>query len=143
MFYKKILVLKKTADDLTLLNRTACGILRMETENETTVFFLSLIGFPSLTDGNGEYRLYIASDDKKYTLKEIGKSPVSCTFSISNSRFAEKGVSAGIWLIKEDMPLLIAYQKSDDAKLSRKDYSAIVINDFIEERKIKFKTENA
>ena len=111
----------------------------METENDTTLVFLSLIGFPSVTEGNGEYRLYVVSDDKKYTVKEIGRSPVSCSFSVVNAHFAEKGVSAGLWLIKENVPLLIAYQKSDDARLTRKDYSAIVINDVIEEKKLQAK----
>ena len=137
MFYKKILLLKRVAEEESLISRSACGICRVETENEVTAVSLSLVGFPALGTG-GEYRLYILSDDKKYTVKNIGKSPAAVTFTV-NSRFAEMGVSAGLWLIKDDVPLLLAYQKSDDAKLTRKEYSVTVINDIIEEKKTREK----
>ncbi|MBQ6922423.1 MAG: hypothetical protein IJQ66_04970 [Clostridia bacterium] len=137
MFYKKILLLKRVAEEESLISRSACGICRVETENEVTAVSLSLVGFPALGAG-GEYRLYLSSDDGKYTVKNIGKSPTALTFTV-NGRFAERGVSAGLWLIKDDVPLLLAYQKSDDAKLTRKEYSVTVINDIIEEKKTREK----
>ena len=78
--------------------------------------YLTLIGFPAVT--KGEYRLYIVGDDKTVTQRLLGQNPASLTFSVQSELNLNKGVSAGIWTVKDDIPLNIAYQKSEDARLS-------------------------
>ena len=135
MFSKKIIVLKQTADGYSTGNKPACGICRLEKENAILTVYLSLIGFTALS--HGEYRLYIVSDDKTVTDRVLGKIPNSLTFSEQTELRLDKGVSVGIWTVKDDLPLLIAYQKSDDAHLSAKDYATAVINSVIADKKLK------
>ena len=107
MFSKKIIVLKQTADGYSTGNKPACGICRLEKENAILTVYLSLIGFTALS--HGEYRLYIVADDKTVTDRVLGKIPNSLTFSEQSDLRIDKGVSVGIWTVKDDLPLLIAY----------------------------------
>ena len=135
MFAKKILVMKQTAQDPLPAGSKACGICRLEKEDEMLTVCLSLIGFPALTIG--EYRLYIVGDDKTVVKKTLGNNPLSCTITVKSEIDINKGVSAGLWTVKDDLPLLVAYKKSEDATLLSKDYGAVVINDVIAERKLR------
>lgn len=135
MFSKKIIVLKQTAEDYSVGNKPASGICRLEKENAVLTVYLSMIGFASLSAG--EYRLYIVGDDKTVLSKELGKIPASITFSLQNDLNLNKGISAGIWTVKDDLPLLVAYQKSEDACLSAKDYGSEVVNAIIADRKLR------
>lgn len=139
MYKKIVLVLRQVAEGYSVGSKPACAILRVESENENSDVILSPMGFKSFF--NGSYRLYINFDDGKIIEKDLGAVPSSLTFSFL-SRIGEN-FSAGIWFIKDDIPLLIAYQKSDGAKLTRKDYSTAVIEDFIAERKSREKIEKS
>ncbi|MBO4252204.1 MAG: hypothetical protein J5911_06065 [Clostridia bacterium] len=138
MFGKKILVMKHSAEN-SPANSKACGICRLEKEDDTLTVCLSLIGFPALT--YGEYRLYIVGDDKNVVKKTLGNDPSSSTTVCNSALSVNIGVSAGIWTVKDDIPLLIAYRKSEDAVLSAKEYGAIVVNDIITERKTRERKE--
>ena len=135
MFSKKILVLKQTAEGYSSGDKPACGICRLEKENAVLTVYLSLIGFAALN--SGAYRLYIVGDDKTILQKDLGKIPSSLTFSVQSELNLNKGASAGIWAVKGDLPLLVAYQKSEDARLLHKDYATTVINSVIAERKLR------
>lgn len=135
MFNKKILVIKQVADGYSTGNKPACGICRLEKENGVLTVYLSLIGFSALNFG--KYYLYIVGDDKSVTKKELGKIPNSCVFSLQSNLNLSKGVSAGLWNVTDDLPLLIAYQKSEDARLFAKDYSTAVINSIIADKKLR------
>lgn len=135
MFGKKILVMKQMTEGYSVSTKAACGICRLEKEDEVLTVCLSLIGFSALPFG--EYRLYVIGDDKTVVKKVLGKIPASCTHITSSDLALNKGVSAGIWTVKDDIPLLVAYRKSEDATLSVKDYGTAVINDIITERKIR------
>lgn len=135
MFGKKILVMKQMADGYAVGGNKACGICRLEKDDEILTVCLSLIGFSALT--LGEYRLYAIGDNKTVVKQILGKIPTSCTQTLNSDLNLNRGVSAGIWAIKDDIPLLIAYKKSEDATLPVKDYRLAVINDILAERKIR------
>lgn len=135
MFSKKIVVIKQITEGYSSSAKPVCGICRMEKENGVLTVITSLIGFRSLT--KGAYRVYIVGDDKKVIEKDLGKTPSSFTVNAESPLSLEKGVSVGVWTVKDDIPLLIAYQKSDDAKLSLKDYGSVIINEIIAERKLR------
>ena len=135
MFSKKIIVIKQTAEGYSANSKPVCGICRLEKENGVLTTLLSLINFNALTSGT--YRLYVVGDDKKVIEKELGKVPASLTAHFESDMSIEKGVSVGVWAIKDDIPLLIAYQKSDDAKMTLKEYGAVVVNEIIAERKLR------
>lgn len=135
MFSKKIIVLKQTADGFSYGIKSVCGICRLEKENDVLTVFLSPIGFSALNSGS--YRLFIIGDNKTLLSKDLGKIPTSSTMAVQSELPLNKGVSVGIWSVKDDIPLLVAYQKSEDAKLSLKDYGTTVINEIINERKLR------
>ena len=135
MFSKKVLVIKQTSENYSSMNKPACGICRLEKENDLLTVFLSLVGFTALN--SGEYRLFIVSDDKTVVKKDLGKNPASAAIPIISGLSLEKGLSAGLWTVKNDIPLLIAYGKSEEATLTFKDYGAVVVNEIIAERKLR------
>lgn len=136
MFAKKILVIKQTSEGYSSYgNKPACGICRLEKENELLTVFLSLVGFTALK--KGEYRIFIVGDDKKTVEKVLGKTPVSSATPFIDGLSLGQGVSAGLWTVENDIPLLVAYGKSEDAVLTAKDYGSVVINEIIAERKLK------
>ena len=135
MFSKKIIVIKQITEGFSAGTKPVCGICRLEKENGVLTVLLSLIGFAA--QNYGTYRLYVADDSKTLVGKDIGKIPASCTFHFDSALSLDKGISAGVWLIRDDIPLLIAYQKSDDAKTTLKEYRALVVNEIIAERKLK------
>ena len=135
MFSKKIIVLKQTAEGYNSGAKSVCGICRMEKENDVLTVYLSLMGFAALT--YGAYRLYVIADDKTVLKKELGRLPASCAFNLESELSLNGGVSAGIWVVKDDIPLMVAYQKSDGSRLSVREYSACVVNDLIAERKLR------
>ena len=133
MFSKKIIVIKQMAEGYSAGAKPVCGICRLEKENDVLTALLSFIGFSALISGT--YRVYIVGDDKTVIGKDVGKIPTSFALHSESALSLEHGVSVGVWAIKDDIPLLVAYQKSDDAKMSLKEYGAIVINEIIAERK--------
>ena len=135
MFSKKIIVIKQMAEGYAAGAKPVCGICRLEKENSVLTALVSLIGFSALIQET--YRLYIVGDDKTVIGKDIGKIPASFTFNAASALSLEKGVSVGVWAVKDDIPLLIAYQKSDDAKMTLKEYSTMVVNEIISERKLR------
>ena len=135
MFAKKILVIKQTSESYSSGNKPACGICRLEKENGLLTVFLSLVGFAALQ--KGEYRLFIVADDKTIIKKDLGKTPVSSAIPFIDGLSLEKGITAGLWTVENDIPLLIAYGKSEDALLSAKEYGSIVVNEIITERKLR------
>ena len=135
MFSKKIVVLKQTAEGYSTGKKPLCAICRLEKDNELLTVFLSPIGFIALNQG--EYRLFIVGDDKTVLSKNLGKTPTSAATTVSSRLSLERGVSAGIWTVKDDIPLLIAYQKTDDAKMTLKEYGAAVAGEIIAERKLR------
>ena len=135
MFAKKILVIKQTTEGYSSGNKPACGICRLEKENDLLTVFLSLVGFTALN--KGEYRLFIVGDDKTVVKKDLGKTPASAAIPIISGLSLEKGLSAGLWTVENDIPLIVAYGKSEDAALTFKDYGAVVVNEIIAERKLR------
>lgn len=135
MFSKKIIVIKQTSENYSSENKPACGICRLEKENGLLTVFLSLVGFAALR--KGEYRLFIVADNKSVVKKDLGKAPVSSAIPIMSELSLEKGITAGLWTVENDIPLIIAYGKSEDAALTVKDYGAVVVNEIIAERKLR------
>ena len=141
MFAKKTLVLKQTADGYSSGKNPACGICRLEKENGMLAAVLSLVGFIALP--RGEYRLYIVSDDKITVKKDLGALAASSAFAVDSALSLENGVSVGVWAVKDDIPLLVAFRQSENARLSVKDYRTRVINDVIAERKLREREKTA
>ena len=83
MFGKKILVMKQIAEGFSYNGNKACGICRLEKEDEILTVCLSLIGFSAITFG--EYRLYVIGDDKTIVKQILGKIPAETPLFKFNS----------------------------------------------------------
>ena len=133
MFGKRIAVLKQAEDGFSSGKKPPCAVCRTETENETTTVFFSPIGFSALTAGT--YLFYAVLQDKTIISRDLGAAPSSVTFTFRREVCGACGFNAGVWTVKGDIPLLVAYGKSEDADTSRKDYCAAVINDVLSRKK--------
>ncbi|MBQ9485856.1 MAG: hypothetical protein IJU83_03360 [Clostridia bacterium] len=134
-FVKKIIVLKQATEGFSSSRNPACGICRLERENDFITAYLSLVGFSAITSGS--FFLFIADGKKKIIEKDLGKIPTSAAFPVNPDLFLESGVSVGIWAVKDDIPLLVAFGKTDDFPFSVKDYGALIAAEMIAKRKLR------
>lgn len=137
MFDKTVIVLKHSETEFSASKTPACAICRAETEDGVTTVYFSPVGFGALANGN--YVLYVAFGDKTLFSRDLGKVPSSVAFTFRREETRERDIAAGVWAVKDDLPLLVAYGKSENARFSRKDYCSAVINDVLSRKKIREK----
>lgn len=140
-YEKKVVVLKQIENGYSQPTKTLGGIVRVEKENEVSSLFLSLINFAPAT--SGEYCLFI-TDGKQNVFKfPLGKYPRSLTQTFNDSPELLQGIAAGVCVVADDIPLLVAYQRSDDCKTSLSDFKKSVAEKCAEARKQRQKAEDS
>ncbi len=140
-YEKKVVVLKQIENGYSQPTKTLGGIVRVEKENEVSSLFLSLINFAPAT--SGEYCLFI-TDGKQTVFKfPLGKYPRSLTQTFNASPELSQGIAAGVCVVADDIPLLVAYQRSDDCKTSLSDFKKSVAEKCAEARKQRQKAEDS
>lgn len=128
-FEKKVVVLKQTAEGYSSTDKPLCGICRIETEDEVTTAFLSFIGVAA--SSRGEYSLFILCGDGKLCRVRLGSQPRSVTESFSPALSLEKGFGAGLFFIEDDIPILVAYRKTENFGKTVKEFKSAVYESFI------------
>ena len=137
-FEKKVVVLKQVAEGFSSTDKPLCGICRLENEDETTTAFLSFIGVAAVRQG--EYSLFILCGDEKLFHLRLGSNPRSLTETLSPSLCINKGFGAGLFFVKDEIPTLVAYRKTENFGKTVKEFKSAVYESFIEEKKLR-KTE--
>lgn len=140
-YQKKVVVLKQTENGFSQPDKILGGIVRIEKENGISSLFLSLINFAPAT--SGEYCLFIADANKIVFKFPLGKFPRSLIKTFNESPDLSRGFAAGVCLVAEDIPLLVAYQRSDDCDVSLSDFKKIVAEKCAETRKQRQKAEDS
>jgi len=110
-FAKKVVVLKQVTEGYSINDKPLCGICRLETEDEITTAFLSFVGIKATAQG--EYSLFILCDKGNLLHFSLGNQPRAVTESFTPAVDLEKGFSAGLFFVKNDLPVLIAYRKTE------------------------------
>ena len=128
-FIKKVLVLKRTDCSAS---SSLSGIARLEEENGITEFHLSLV---NLTASGGEYfSLIIDGSGKKYFFP-LGVRPLSFFKTIEPCPNIASGFCVGIYSVKNDIPVTLAFARSDDKSPTLSEFKKTVADKCLEERK--------
>ncbi len=111
-YCKKVSVLKQFSEDFSGENKKISGIIRVETESEIGTVFISIINL-SVAE-RGEYFCYVLDSGNILHKFNLGKRPASFTKNFPTCPAVERGFSAGIFYLEDNLPVLVAYSKSED-----------------------------
>ena len=138
-FTKKVLVLKQIESGFSSIGKTLGGICRVEIENGVAELHLTVVN--SLPT-DGEYRLIIIDANKSIYSFSLGK--VAGTFYKAFARPPEikKGYAVGLIVVKNDLPLTVAFALDDAFNFSLNQFKKSVADLCIEERKIRLKHQS-
>ncbi len=110
-YYKKILVLKQTEVGFSSNAKEVSGIVRLEEENGVISMQLSLINVKGISQG--EYRLFVVDAKGKLYNFSLENRPQSFNTVIEGLADFSTGFSSGLVYITEEIPLLVAFGKTD------------------------------
>ena len=118
-FYKKVLVLKEVCEGYSNGKRVS-GIARVEVENGVTEFFLTIVNLSAAV--NAEYKITIIDGKKTAFTVDGGKHPSSLRQILPDRLDFKKGFAVGVYLVKDDIPVTVAFQREDDFDFSIGDF---------------------
>ncbi len=130
-FEKTVLILKQVQEGYSSQNKTLSGILRIETENGFSTIFLSLINVASVW--GGEYYLFIESQNNLLRFP-LGKKPLSFNKTLENAVNVKSGISSGIFFVKDGIPVLVAFSKTENCQSDLTDLKKSVANYFYDQK---------
>lgn len=131
LFYKKVLLLKEVTDGFSEKSSSANGIFRLEQEDGLSTISLTLVGIKKL---QGEYRLFIAFDKKTFYSFPLGARPFSFTDKVDFFPPVDTGFSVGLVFVKDCIPTVVCFARTENAPLLLKDFKKIVIDKCVKER---------
>ena len=132
-YEKKILVLKQTDTQFSREKSRLSGIIRIEIESGVAEFHLSLINLPK--DATGEYYLLIVAGNGQPFYFYLGKTPSSASGVFIDLPDLTKGVAVGVYLVKDGIPLTLAFARADGFDFSLLDFKKTVAEKCFSERK--------
>ncbi len=134
-FSKSVIILKQLEKGYSLSGKTISAIARLESENEITDLYLTLVN--ANHEKSGEFVLFLLKDTGEQSYFELsGKNSFNARlYGIKDSL----GFSAGLFYVENSLPVLVAYGESDTSKVSvnklKKTFSENIINKLKEEKK--------
>ena len=131
-FLKKIIVLKQLQEGFSLTSSPVSAILRVEIEEEVATLFLSPVNF-SYTP-KGEYFLFVLDKDNilfDFSLLSKPSSTIRNFYRLPNLN----DFCACICHVKDNFPIFVCYQRSENSSLSLQDIKKSVADWCIERRK--------
>ena len=131
-FSKKILVLKEIEEGFSINGKRLSGICRIETEDGVSRLFLTVINATAKQDFL--YKIMIVDDKKTAFSFSLGSRPTSFNTTLPPS-YSVNGVCAGIYAVKNDIPITIAFSKEDGFNMSVADFKKIVAEKCLTEKK--------
>lgn len=132
-FDKKVIVLKQVENGFSAGGRAAAGIVRIETEDGVCSLFLSPVNFAA--KGSGEYILFVMDGKREIYRFSLGVRPCSLSAAFDFPPDLSKGFAAGICFLSADIPVLVAYQRTENFPRTVQDFKKAVAEHCIERRK--------
>lgn len=114
-YAKKVIVLKQIEKGFCLGEKNASAIARIEIENGVGDFFLSVINVSPIFEG--DYYLYICDCSHNLFSFELEKRPITFTTHLPDSFNLDGGFSVGLCFVKDCIPALFCYAKTDDCTI--------------------------
>ena len=130
LFCKKVLLLKEISYGFSSSVSPVSGILRLEQEDCVSTLNLTLVNIASKS---GNYYLYLCFDKKTIFSFDLGRRPFS--FNEKNDAFpsADYGFCAGIVFIKDNIPTVVAFSRTENFSMLIHDFKKIVADRCIKE----------
>ena len=136
-FNKKIVVLKETEQGYALKNKKISGIARVEIESGVAELHLSVINASAVS--GGEFFFIISDTDRCIFSFPLGKRPFAFNKTFTTPPNIDKGFSAGLCHVNQDLPTTVAFACSDGFTLDFTEFKKAVADKCFEERKKKIK----
>lgn len=136
-FFKSVVILKQTENGYSANNKTLSGIARIETENENSQLYLTLVNMSSIL--KGELYLFLLGDNEKtFAVPVLNCNGVyTKIYGLENCT----SFSMGLFYVENSLPTLIAYGESENANGSsvklKKCFSEFLITRLKEDKKSK------
>lgn len=135
-FIKKSLVLKEVEKGYSVSDKPLSGIARLETECGVSEFYLTVIN--SLPVSDAEYFACLYNSVDKMLLLSLGKRPASFRSPIENYD-CTKPIAIGLAVIKDDIPITVAFAKEPNCNLSLSDFKRALAEKCLQDRKTRHK----
>lgn len=135
-FIKRSIVLKEIESGFSIGTKSLSGIARLEFESGVLDFYLTLVSIRPID--NGEYFVGILNDQNNMSLLNLGKRP-SSFHSMLEPFDPSNGFAIGLILIKDDIPLTIAFAKEQTFNLSLTDFKRALADKCLSTHKFKLK----
>lgn len=133
-YQKKTAVFKQVEKNFSLTGKTLGGIARIETLSGESDFYLSLINFCS-TDG--EYACFIVDASAKVFKFSLPRRPSSSVFSFCSPPDLSSGFAAGVVMLRNDIPLTVAFARSEECSISLSDFKKAIAAFILNELRLK------
>ena len=130
-FSKYVCALKEVKKGFSLRNKPLGGICRIETEDNVSTLFISLVNLS--VKHEGKYHLYILCDSGEFFTFDLGIKPSSFTTPLPCNVSFSNGFAAGICFETSSSTTLIAFSKLDESKISIEGFKSKVLSSFIKE----------
>ncbi len=132
-FQKRVLVLKDVRELKDRPLKPLSAIARIEIDDGTAEFFLSIINLPDFCGANF-FALVVDQKEQTYFF-ELGTRPSSITRHFYSLPKIDEGVATGLYLVKNDIPLTLAFARSDDKAISISQFKKLVAEKQLEAMK--------
>lgn len=139
-FIKKVLVLKRTENDFSVFKKALSGIARVEIESGVAELHVSLINLPQSLQG--EYFALAIDSEKREHFFNLGSRPTASAMIFNVCPEVEKGVAVGVYVVKDGIPITLAFAETDGFYLTLSDFKRAVAEKCIADRKLLQKKED-
>ncbi len=135
---KKIVVLKEIAQGYSVNKKPVSGIVRVEIEDGVANLFLSFVNFCACR--RGAYAFYLTDGDGGRFYYDLGVRPASFARVMERLPEIKKGFAAGVCLIEDDLPTLVAFGRSDESEFTVTDIKSVAAEQCLILRKQRLKS---
>ena len=111
-FKKQVLVLKDVLGQAELNTKQLSGIARIEIESGVAEFYLSLINLPVYS--GGEFFALVIDKNRLVFNFALGARPTSIVKMFDSLPNISEGVAVGVYVVKDNLPLTIAFARTDE-----------------------------
>ncbi len=119
-FYKKILLLKEQAKNFTATNKSLSGIARIESDEGSNKFYLSLVNLKSAE--KGEFVALILDGENELFSFNLGNNQISSCFDFPYPPNFKRGFCVGVFHSFNGKSALIAYASTQDFAFSKEQF---------------------
>ncbi len=136
MANNSVLILKELENGFNT-GKALSGIVRLEFSSGLTEINLSLINLKPIL--NGEYYLYIFGEKSSVYTFLLPARPASFHKTVDGLRGLERGFASALVAVKEDIPLTVAFGKTQDFALDLYTAKKLIADKCFLERKLNLK----